>query len=66
MSQEQEASSERVEELARLAVVIERLSDALERQGNIFREGPRESVITEKEPKSLLRELPRGGLAYLW
>lgn len=48
------------EELARLIVAIERLSDGLERHGDILHEGRCESPVRGKESKSSLRQSPTG------
>lgn len=56
MSQEPGAGRPRKEELARLVVAIERLGDALERHGNILCEWLQETAVTDKVPKSSLRQ----------
>lgn len=59
MSQEPGVGRPRDQELAKLVVAIERLSDTDKRHGNILRDGWLESSVTEKEPTQSLR-LPPG------
>lgn len=60
VAEDPEAGRPRHEELARIVVAIERLSDAIERNGSILREGWGESAVVEKETKPSLTKPPGG------
>lgn len=61
-----EARRQRNEEVSRLVVVIERLSDSFERHGNILREERRESAGAAKENMQSLKRPLRGGRFTVW
>lgn len=66
-TEELDARRQRNEELTRIVVALERLSNALGRHGNILRERRRESSVRKKDPKKPSpREPPRGGQVPIW